>query len=52
MKNQIIKKLQSLKILKERAARQMTHFLNHLAKKLCSMGSKRLTLGASHICRK
>jgi hypothetical protein len=52
MKNQIIKKLQSLKILKERATRQMTHFFNDLAKKLCSMGSKCLTLGASHICKK
>jgi len=40
MKNQIIQKFQNLEILKERAARQRVHFLNHLIKKLCSMGSK------------
>jgi hypothetical protein len=32
MKNQIIQKFQSLEILKERAARQKTHFKNHLIK--------------------
>jgi hypothetical protein len=37
MKNQIIQKLQSLEILKERVGRQRTHFFNHLAKKICSM---------------
>jgi hypothetical protein len=40
MKNQIKQKFQNLEILKEMATRQMTHFLNHLIKKLCSMGSK------------
>jgi hypothetical protein len=44
MKNQIIQKFQSLEILKERVARQKTHFKNHLIKKLCSMGSKCLAL--------
>jgi hypothetical protein len=39
MKNQIKQKFQNLEILKEMATRQMTHFLNHLIKKLCSMGS-------------
>jgi hypothetical protein len=34
MKNQIVQKFQSLKILKKKAiARQRTHFLNHLIKK-------------------
>jgi hypothetical protein len=37
MKNQIIQKLQSLEILKERVGKQRTHFFNHLAKTLCSM---------------
>jgi hypothetical protein len=32
MKNQIIQKFQSLKILKKRATRQRTHFSNHLIK--------------------
>jgi hypothetical protein len=49
MKNQIIQKFQSLEILKERSARQMAHFKNHLIKKLCSMGSKCLALDASHM---
>jgi hypothetical protein len=40
VKNQIIKKCQNLKILKERATRQRTHFKNHLIKKNCSMGLK------------
>jgi hypothetical protein len=52
MKNQIKQKFQNLEILKERATRQRTHFLNHLIQKLCSMGSKCLTLDASHMCRK
>jgi hypothetical protein len=52
MKNQIIKKIQSLEILKERVARKMTHFFNHLIKNLCSMGSKCLALDASHRCKK
>jgi hypothetical protein len=47
MKNQIIQKFQSLEILKK-----MIHFFNHLTKKLCSMGSKCLALGANHMCRK
>ncbi len=49
MKNQIIQKFQSLEILKERATRQRTHFVNYLIKKLCSMGSKCLALYASHM---
>jgi hypothetical protein len=49
MKNQIIQKFQSFEILKERVARQRTHFFDHLAKTLCSMGSKCLVLGASHM---
>ncbi len=52
MKNQIIQKFQNLKILKETIARQMTHFKNHLIRKLCSMSSKCLALDASHMCRK
>ncbi len=32
MKNQIIQKFQNLEILKERATRQRTHFLNHFIK--------------------
>jgi len=32
MKNQIIQKFQSLGILKDKAAKQRTHFFNHLAK--------------------
>jgi hypothetical protein len=32
--NQIIQKFQSLEILKERVARQMAHFKNHLIKKI------------------
>jgi hypothetical protein len=49
MKNQIIQKFQSLEILKERATKQRTHFLNHLIKKLCLVGSKCLALDASHM---
>jgi hypothetical protein len=52
MKNQIKQKFQSLKILKERAAKQKTHFKNHLIKKLCLMGSKCLALDAGHMCKK
>jgi hypothetical protein len=37
--NQIIQKFENLEILKERGSRQRTHFINHLMKKLCSMGS-------------
>ncbi len=33
MKNQIRQKFQSFEILKERAARQKVHFLNHLIKR-------------------
>jgi hypothetical protein len=40
---------QPFEILKERVARQRTHFLNHLIKQLCSMGSKCLSLDASHM---
>jgi hypothetical protein len=32
MKNQIIQNFQNFEILKERATRQRTHFLNHLKK--------------------
>jgi hypothetical protein len=52
MKNQIIQNFQSLKILKEKITRQRIHFLNNLIQKLCSMGSKCLTLDASHMCMK
>jgi hypothetical protein len=52
MRNQITQKFQSLEILKERVARQRTHFKNHLVKKVCSMGSNCLTLDASHMCKK
>jgi hypothetical protein len=45
-------KISNLEILKERVAKQMTHFKNHLIKKICSMGSKCLTLDVSHMCRK
>jgi hypothetical protein len=40
MKNQIIQKLQSLEILKERVVRQRTIFLNHLIKKYMFNGFK------------
>jgi hypothetical protein len=49
MKNQIIQKFQNFNILKEMVARQRIHFKNHLMKKLCSMGSKCLTLGVGHM---
>ncbi len=49
MKNQFIQKFQSLEILKETAARQMIHFLNHLRKKKCSMGSKCLAFDVGHM---
>jgi len=47
MKNQIIQKFQSLEILKERATRQRTHFLNYLIKKIMFNGFKM----SSFICR-
>jgi hypothetical protein len=37
---------------KSSKAKKKTHFLNHLIRKLCSMGSKCLALDASHMCRK
>jgi hypothetical protein len=40
MKSLIIEKFQNLIFLQENVAKQRTHFLNHLAKQLCSMGSK------------
>ncbi len=40
MKNQIIQKIQSLEILNEKAARQGTHFFNHLIKKIMFNGFK------------
>jgi len=40
MKHQIVQKFKSLEILKERVAKKRIHFLNHLTKTLCSMGSK------------
>jgi hypothetical protein len=53
MKKQIKQKFQSVEILKKRATRQKkTHFLNHLIKTLCSMGSKFIALDASHMCKK
>jgi hypothetical protein len=52
MKNKIIQKCQSCEILKERVTRQIIHFFNCLTKKICSMGSKCLALGASHMYKK
>ncbi len=52
MKNQIIKIFQSLKILREMAIRQKTHFKNHLIKNKCSKGSKFIALDATHMWRK
>ncbi len=49
MKNQIKLKVQSLEILKERVTRKRTHFLNHLIKTLCSIGSKCVALDAGHM---
>jgi hypothetical protein len=49
MKTEIIIKFQSFEILKERVTRQRTHFLNHLTKKSCSMGSKYVASSASHM---
>jgi hypothetical protein len=49
IKNQIIKKFQSLNFLKEQIARQMIHLKNYLAKKYCQMGSKFVALSASHM---
>jgi hypothetical protein len=40
------------KISKERTARKMTHYLNHLTKQLCSMDSKCLVLNVNHMCKK
>jgi hypothetical protein len=39
-------KISSFEILKEMFAKQSIHFFNHLAKQMCSMGSKCLALGA------
>jgi hypothetical protein len=47
MKSQIVQKFQRFEILK-----QSSHFFNHLEKKLCSKGSKCLTLGVGHMCKK
>jgi lipoate-protein ligase B len=52
MKSQIIQKCQIFEILKGRVAKQKTHFLKSFDKKICSMGSKCLTLDANHMCRK
>jgi hypothetical protein len=52
MKNQIKQKFQSLKILKERVARQRTQFLNNFIKKSCLMSSKCLALDVGHMCMK
>jgi len=52
MKNKIKQKFQNLEILKERAAKQRTHFKNHLIKKSCSMSSKCLILDVGHMCMK
>jgi hypothetical protein len=54
IKNQIKEnfQFQNLEILKERATRQRTHCLNHLIKKLCSMGSKCLALDVGHMYKK
>jgi hypothetical protein len=52
MKNQIIQNFQNLEILKDRVVRQRIHFLNHLIKNLCLMGSKCLAFDAIHMCKK
>jgi hypothetical protein len=54
MKNQMKEnfQFQNLEILKERATRERTHFLNHLIKKICSMGSKCLALDVGHMYKK
>jgi hypothetical protein len=52
MKNQIIQKLQSSEILKERILRQRIFLKNHLIKKLTLVGSKCITLNAGHMCKK
>jgi len=54
MKNQMKEKFQfqNLEILKIRATRERTHFLNHLIKKICSMGSKCLALDVGHMYKK
>jgi hypothetical protein len=49
MKNQIIQKLKSLEILKENVARKRVQFFLPFDKKLCSMGSKCLTLDVGHV---
>jgi len=52
MKSQIIQKFQSFEILKERAAKQIIHFLNYLTKNIMFNGSKCLALGVGHMCKK
>jgi hypothetical protein len=52
IKTKITQKCQSCEILKERVVRQKIHFKNCLTKKLFSMGSKCLALGASHMYKK
>jgi hypothetical protein len=52
MKNQIIQNFQSFKIWKEKVTRQKDSFFKPFDKKICSMGSKCLVLGVSHMCRK
>jgi hypothetical protein len=49
MKNQIIQNFQSLEILKKRATKKKTQYLNHLTKKLCL---NCLALCAGYMCKK
>jgi hypothetical protein len=52
MRNRVIQKCQSFEILREKVARQRTHFFNNLTKTLCSMGSKCPTLWqATMMCK-
>jgi len=52
MKKEIRQKFQSFETLKEKAYRKMIHFLNHLTKKLCSMGSKCRASIVNRMCKK
>jgi hypothetical protein len=53
MKNQITQKFQSLEVLKERAIRQRTYFLNHLIKTIMFNGVKMFSFRCkSHVKEK
>jgi hypothetical protein len=49
MTNQIIQKFQSLEILKEKVSTRRILFLNHLVRKLCSVGSKMSSFRCKHV---